>query len=124
MSIANVNQFYQVAMQDPDLRQQFHTASASKSDQDILQMAVEQGQKHGYSFTTEEVAQAIAATQLPAETDGNIELSDQQLEAVAGGGPKTKAAGRDGASAGRVVNDTVGAGLAAVGGFFSGMFSG
>ena len=124
MSIANVNQFYQVAMQDPDLRQQFHTASASKSDQDILQMAVEQGQKHGYSFTTEEVAQAIAATQLPAETDGNIELSDQQLEAVAGGGPKTKAAGRDGASAGRVVNDTVGAGLAAVGGFFSGMFGG
>ena len=48
-------------------------------------MAVEQGQKHGYNFTTEEVAQAIAVTQLPAATNGNVELSDQQLEAGAGG---------------------------------------
>lgn len=124
MSIANVNQFYQVAMHDPDLRQQFHTASASKSDQDILQMAVEQGQKHGYSFTTEEVAQAIAATQLPAETDGNVELSDQQLEAVAGGASKVDSASDAGVEAGRDTLDTVGAGFAAVGGFIYGVFGG
>jgi predicted ribosomally synthesized peptide with nif11-like leader len=134
MSIASVNQFYQVAMQDPDLRQQFHTASASKSDQDILQMAVEQGQKHGYSFTTEEVAQAIAATQLPAENDGHVELSDLQLEAVAGGGSKTKVGVDAGRMAGQAVVgtisagvntavDTVGAGVGAVGGFFTGLFS-
>jgi predicted ribosomally synthesized peptide with nif11-like leader len=134
MSVASVNQFYQVAMQDPDLKQQFHTASASKSDQDILQMAVEQGQKHGYSFTTEEVAQAIAATQLPAETDGNVELSDLQLEAVAGGGSKTNAGIDAGRMAGQAVVgtisagvntavDTVGAGVGAVGGFFTGLFS-
>jgi predicted ribosomally synthesized peptide with nif11-like leader len=134
MSVASVNQFYQVAMQDPDLKQQFHTASASKSDQDILQMAVEQGQKHGYSFTTEEVAQAIAATQLPAENDGNVELSDLQLEAVAGGGSKTNAGIDAGRMAGQAVVgtisagvntavDTVGAGVGAVGGFFTGLFS-
>lgn len=84
MSIESVNQFYQVVIQDPDLKQQFYTAAESKSNQELLQMAVEQGQKHGYNFTTEEVAQVIAAAQSP-KTDGNTELSDQQLEAVAGG---------------------------------------
>ncbi len=85
MSIETVNQFYQVAMQDPALKQQFRTIAESKSNQELLQMAVEQGQKRGYSFTTEEVAQAINATQRPSRTEGNIELSDHQLEAVAGG---------------------------------------
>jgi predicted ribosomally synthesized peptide with nif11-like leader len=125
MSIASVNQFYQVAMQDPDLKQQFHTASASKSDQDILQMAVEQGQKHGYSFTTEEVAQAIAATQLPAETDGNVELSDHQLEAVAGGkGPTSTSVGQSANQVGRDVADGFTAPFNAVGGFVGGFVGG
>lgn len=123
MSIASVNQFYQVAMQDPALKQQFHTAAGS--DQELLQMAVEQGQKYGYNFTTEEVAQAIAATQLPAETNGNIELSDQQLEAVAGGKSDSGVgqAISSGQGAGRAVGNEFLGVVGAVGGFFDGLFN-
>ena len=124
MSVESVSQFYQTIVQDPALKQQFGIAAKSASDQEFLQMAVEQGQKYGYTFTTEEVAQAIAAAQIPSETDGNVELSDYQLEAVAGGGPKTEAAGREGASAGRAVNDTLNAGLLLAGAFAGSMFAG
>ena len=84
-------------------------------------MAVEQGQRHGYTFTTEEVAQAIAATQLP---DGNAELSDHQLEAVAGGNSKVESAGPAVERAGRAVGDTLGAGLFGAVGFLGGLFGG
>ena len=88
-------------------------------------MAVEQGQKYGYTFTTEEVAQAIAAAQIPSETDGNVELSDYQLEAVAGGKSDSGVgqAANSGREAGRAVgNDILGA-VKAVGGFFDGLFN-
>ncbi len=89
MSVESVHQFYQVITQDPTLEQQFRTAIESKSNQEFLQVAVEQGQKHGYSFSTEEVAQAIAVARSSAGTGSNVELSDQQLEAVAGGDGKS-----------------------------------
>ncbi len=110
MSVETVNQFYQAILQDPALKQQFRTAAESESDQELLQMAVEQGQKHGYSFTTEEVAQAIATAQLPAETEGNVELSDHQLEAVAGGkGAFSSEVGQAANQVGRDVADGVAA---------------
>ncbi len=82
MSIENVNQFYQVVLQDSALQQRFQFAPDEES---LVKMAVELGQQHGYDFTAEEVIQAIALAQPPAETTGMVELADEQLEAVAGG---------------------------------------
>ncbi|RUT03923.1 hypothetical protein DSM106972_048370 [Dulcicalothrix desertica PCC 7102] len=82
MSIENVNQFYQVVSQDPELQLQFQFAT---DEENLVNMAVELGQQHGYSFTKEEVIQAIALAQPFTETTGMVELADEQLEAVAGG---------------------------------------
>lgn len=90
MSIENVNQFYQVVSQDPALQLQFQFAADEES---LVKMAVELGQQHGYSFTSEEVIQAIALAQPPNKTTGMVELADEQLEAVAGGCSKASAPG-------------------------------
>jgi predicted ribosomally synthesized peptide with nif11-like leader len=82
MSIENVNQFYQVVSQDPALQLQFQFAT---DEEKLVNMAVELGQQHGYSFTSEEVIQAIALAHPATETTGMVELADEQLEAVAGG---------------------------------------
>lgn len=82
MSIEQVNQFYQVVLQNPELQLQFHLAT---DDESLAAMAVEVGQQHSYSFTAEEVIQAIALSQPPTETTDIVELADEQLEAVAGG---------------------------------------
>ena len=79
MSVETVNQFYQEVMQEPALLQQFQSAPDQES---LVNIAVEVGQQKGYSFTTSEVEQALAAQNAASETE---ELSDEQLEAVAGG---------------------------------------
>jgi predicted ribosomally synthesized peptide with nif11-like leader len=79
MSVETVNQFYQQVMQEPALRQQFQAAPDRES---LANLAVEVGQQNGYSFTTEEVKQALVAQSAASEIG---ELSDEQLEAVAGG---------------------------------------
>ena len=137
MSIEQVNQFYQVVSQDPALQLQFQLATDEES---LATMAVEVGQQHGYSFTVEEVMQAIALAQPPAETTGMVELADEQLEAVAGGKGSFQEAVKDatlGAGAGAGIGAAVGApfagvgagpgagvgaGIGAVAGFFSGLF--
>lgn len=82
MSIENVNQFYQIVSRNPELQLQFQFAT---DEENLVNMAVELGQQHGYSFTKEEVIQAIALSQPFIETTGMVELADEQLEAVAGG---------------------------------------
>ena len=87
MSIDSVNQFYQEVMQEPALLQQFQAAPDQES---LANMAVKVSQQKGYSFTVAEVEQALAAQSAASETG---ELSDEQLETVAGGKgePKTTA---------------------------------
>ena len=82
MSVESIDQFYQEVMQEPALLQQFQSAPDRES---LVNIAVEMSQQKGYSFTVAEVEQALAAQSAASETG---ELSDQQLEAVAGGGSK------------------------------------
>jgi predicted ribosomally synthesized peptide with nif11-like leader len=78
MSVETVNQFYQEVMQEPALLEKFQSAPDQES---LVNLAVEVGQQKGYSFTVDQVEQALAA-QNAAQQE---ELSDEQLEAVAGG---------------------------------------
>jgi predicted ribosomally synthesized peptide with nif11-like leader len=82
MSVESVNQFYQQVIQEPALRQQFQAAPDRES---LANLAVEVGQQKGYNFTAEEVKQALTAQSVISEAG---ELSDQQLETVAGGSGK------------------------------------
>ena len=129
MSIEQVNQFYQVVSQDPALQLQFQLAT---DEEGLATMAVEVGQQHGYSFTVEEVMQAIALAQPPAQTTGMVELADEQLEAVAGGkgadsAMKAAAAGGTigmaiGTAAQPGAGTAVGGAIGATAGFFAGLF--
>ncbi|MCA1992632.1 MAG: Nif11-like leader peptide family natural product precursor [Coleofasciculus sp. S288] len=74
MSKANLEQFYQDVLQDQALQEQFRTATDPDS---MAALAVQLGQEKGYSFTTEEVQAYI--------DDQGQELSDELLEAIAGG---------------------------------------
>ena len=56
---------------------------SAESESSFLELAVDLGEQKGYGFSAEEVKEAIVAAQ-SAETD--FEMSDEQLEAVAGGG--------------------------------------
>jgi hypothetical protein len=55
---------------------------------------VEVGQQNGYSFTVDEVKQALAAQSAASEAE---ELTDEQLEAVAGGKGRNKEQSTNGA---------------------------
>ncbi len=79
MSVESANQFYQEVMQEPALLQQFQGAP---NEERLADLAVKVGQQKGYSFTINEAKQALAAQNAVSETK---ELSDAQLEAVAGG---------------------------------------
>ena len=82
MSVESVNQLYQEVMQELALLEKF---LAVRDRESLVNLAVEVGQQKGYSFTVAEVEQALAAQSAASETG---ELSDEQLEAVAGGGSK------------------------------------
>ena len=129
MSIENVNQFYQVVLQDSALQQQLQFAPDEES---MVNLAVELGQQKGYDFTSEEVIQAIALAQPPAQTTGMVELADEQLEAVAGGKGADAAmkAAAAGAATGALVGTAVGpegtvagGAIGATVGFFTGLFA-
>lgn len=73
MSIASFNQFQNDVMQDSALQEQFKTTEAT-SPESLGELAVKLGADRGYNFTLEEI-QAAA----------DQELSDAELESVAGG---------------------------------------
>ena len=73
MSIVSLNQFQNDVMQDSALQEQFKTTEAT-SPESLGELAVKLGADRGYNFTLEEI-QAAA----------DQELSDAELESVAGG---------------------------------------
>lgn len=77
--------FIQSASQNLDLQQKLKAATLlSTTDHEAaLCSIVEIGKEFGYSFTREEVAERLDITATPS--DPSMELSDWELEAVAGG---------------------------------------
>ena len=73
MSIASLNQFQNKVMQDSALQEQFKTTEAT-SPESLGELAVKLGAERGYSFTLEDIQATV-----------DQELSDAELESVAGG---------------------------------------
>lgn len=72
----SLEKFRQQVLQDPILAEQF---KAIQSPDEFANLAVQLGQQLGYSFTAEEVKAALT------QDSSFTQLSDAQLEAVAGG---------------------------------------
>ena len=101
----SVNHFFQKVSQDPELQLQFQSVTDRES---LIDTAIALGKEKSYSFSPTEVSEWLdsvtAQHQSQSETSG--ELSDSELEAVAGAGP------------------LIGGFLGAIGGFFAGLLTG
>jgi hypothetical protein len=80
VSLAQIEQFYALALNDGRLQDKLVTGGGQLEQ--ILGNAVREAQALGYFFTLDE---AVAWTKAHQTLDANGELSDNQLEAVAGG---------------------------------------
>ncbi|MBW4511289.1 MAG: Nif11-like leader peptide family RiPP precursor [Scytonematopsis contorta HA4267-MV1] len=85
MSNNNIEQFYNLVQNSPELQEQLGTA---ENQQSFYEMASQLGSENGYSFSAGEAETFMTQRSL----SGNSELSDEELEAVAGG--KKKCLGR------------------------------
>jgi predicted ribosomally synthesized peptide with nif11-like leader len=84
MSIEAVNQFLQKVTEDASLQEELAKALDSENDR---QAATDLGAKYGYMFTPEELGTEIQNRQSEFQRkQNNGELSEKDLEAVAGGG--------------------------------------
>ncbi len=79
MSKEAVVELFQTLDKDPDLRQRL------TSIEDPAEVARIAESELGLSVTAEELTSAVAAMQKLDDTSPEIELSDEQLESVAGG---------------------------------------
>lgn len=106
MSIENLNQFLQAVSQDSSLQQQL--LQPAIEGESLANKVVELGQEKGYQFTLTEVSDWM---ELMAAQTANYsgELSEEELEAVAGAGP---------------IGGAIGAAAGALGGFFAALFTG
>jgi predicted ribosomally synthesized peptide with nif11-like leader len=83
MSIEAVNQFLQKVSEDTSLQEELAKALDSENDR---QAATDLGAKHGYMFTPDELWTEIQNRQSEFQQNpSNAELSEEELEAVAGG---------------------------------------
>jgi predicted ribosomally synthesized peptide with nif11-like leader len=84
MSVETVNQFLQKVSEDTPLQEEL--TKVLESAENDREAATELGAKHGYQFTSEELWQGIQNRQSEFQVSQNQEeLSDEELEAVAGG---------------------------------------
>jgi predicted ribosomally synthesized peptide with nif11-like leader len=79
MSKEAVVELFQTLDKDPDLRQRL------TSIEDPAEVAQIAESELGLSVTAEELTSAVASMQNPEDTSPEGELSEEQLEAVAGG---------------------------------------
>ncbi|MEG3859406.1 Nif11-like leader peptide family natural product precursor [Microcoleus sp. herbarium12] len=95
-----VNQFFQEVSQDPELQLQFQSVTDRES---LVDKAVVLGKEKNYSFSSTEVSEWLESmtAQHQNQSDTSGELSDSELEAVAG-------AGALGAGAGGVLGGVLG----------------
>lgn len=80
MSIDAVNQFLEKVAQDSKIQEELAQVMEAE---DHRQAAVELGAKHGFEFTVEELITEVEKRQQAAIESG--QLSEEELEAVAGG---------------------------------------
>ncbi|HAX79348.1 MAG TPA: Nif11-like leader peptide family natural product precursor [Cyanobacteria bacterium UBA11372] len=80
MSSAILNQFVQDISQDTNLQQQLQEATNRES---LVNKMVELGNEKGYSFTPSETEEWLES--MANQSGASGELSEEQLEAVAGG---------------------------------------
>ncbi|AFZ10181.1 hypothetical protein Osc7112_5987 [Oscillatoria nigro-viridis PCC 7112] len=82
----SVNHFFQEVSQDPELQLQFRSIADWES---LVNKTVELGKEKSYSFSPTEVSEWLdsIAAQHQSQSDTSGELSDSELEAVAGAGP-------------------------------------
>ena len=82
MSAESVSQFLERVNQDPALQEELAQAiNASQPGADRV-AASEIGAKYGYSFTPDEIGEAMDAVE---QQQSGEELSEEELESVAGG---------------------------------------
>ena len=81
MSKANLEQLRQEVAQDPALQERLNQAQDNES---LIATVTELGQEKGYSFTRQEVEEYIDEMNTSEQ-----EISEEQLEAIAGGAAKT-----------------------------------
>ena len=83
MTIETVNQFLTKVNQDGNLQTEL---SQAMSTEDKYQATTELAAKYGYEFTPEELSARIEELEsVRAKESANEELSEEELEAVAGG---------------------------------------
>jgi predicted ribosomally synthesized peptide with nif11-like leader len=83
MSIQAVNQFLTKVGEDQQLQAELAQAMEAENDR---QAATELGAKHGYEFTPEELGSEVENRQSEFQSRQSAnELSEEELEAVAGG---------------------------------------
>lgn len=84
----SLEQFFQMSSQDLELQEKLKAAPDREA---YIRSIVELGKEKGYSFTSDQVATALDAAESEAASSGESasELSEEQLNAVAGGGSCT-----------------------------------
>jgi predicted ribosomally synthesized peptide with nif11-like leader len=76
--MSNLEQFYNLVQNSQELQEQL---GAAENEESFNEMAVRLGQENGYTFTAEDVKAFLTQK----KEEANPELSEQELEAVAGG---------------------------------------
>jgi predicted ribosomally synthesized peptide with nif11-like leader len=94
VSIENVIAFGKLVMGDEKLRSELASAVKDKNSDEAANSAAALATRHGYPCTPDEVKDGYQAYMQGGLTGTGGELSDAQLEAVAGGpGPGNKGGG-------------------------------
>ena len=83
MQPTSIDSFYAQIAADPALQQQLTGGATSRAE--VIERAVAQAQRQGHTFSPEETAQWLAQRTAAAASSAPEELSDEQLEVVAGG---------------------------------------
>jgi predicted ribosomally synthesized peptide with nif11-like leader len=78
MSLENAKRFLDAVSKDQALQQRL---AAAGQPAEAIRLAVQAGSERGLPFTAEELGASVG----PRPGDGSSELSDDQLESVAGG---------------------------------------
>jgi predicted ribosomally synthesized peptide with nif11-like leader len=85
MSVENVASFLEKVNSDDATRKLFFSAIEDNDEAQVPQTLVQLGAQSGFAFTEAEIVQARDVLEIQAKQAAGEELSDEQLEMVAGG---------------------------------------